>query len=81
MLISGAPGQWPSLLTECRLHAQVIRDKITNHSRGFAFVTFSHPAAASCAHAQLNGATMYGPFSGRALRLGPSNRTAAAAEE
>ena len=63
------------------LAAQVIRDKITNHSRGFAFVTFAHPHAASWAHAQLNSLTMYGPFAGRALRLGASNRTAAAAEE
>lgn len=63
------------------LAAQVIRDKITNHSRGFAFVTFAHPHAASWAHAQLNGVTMYGPFAGRALRLGASNRSAAAAEE
>ncbi len=60
---------------------QVIRDKITNHSRGFAFVTFAGPHAATCAHAQLNGATMYGPFSGRALRLGASNRSSATGEE
>ncbi len=63
------------------LAVQVIRDKITNHSRGFAFVTFAHPHAASSAHAQLNGVTLYGPFAGRALRLGASNRTAAATEE
>lgn len=60
---------------------KVIRDKITNHSRGFAFVTFAHSQSAACAHAQLNGATMGGPYAGRALRLGASNRMCGNVEE
>ncbi len=45
--------------------SKVIMDKMTNRSRGFAFVEMSDDAAAAKAIAELNGAMV----DGRALRL------------
>lgn len=61
--------------------AQVIRDKNSAQSRGFAFVTFAHPQAATNAQSYMNGMTLYGAFGGRSIRVGPSNRASSLAEE
>ena len=54
---------------------QVIRDKSSQQSRGFAFVTFTHAAYATFAMTHMNNKELFGPlFGGRALRIGPSNR-------
>ncbi|EIE21218.1 hypothetical protein COCSUDRAFT_57128 [Coccomyxa subellipsoidea C-169] len=59
----------------------VIRDKNSAQSRGFAFVTFAHPQAATNAQSYMNGMTLYGAFGGRSIRVGPSNRASSLAEE
>lgn len=56
------------------LHAQIIRDKGSRASRGYGFVTFSHPAYATVAMQQLNGKPMYGPFAGNRIKVAPSNK-------
>ena len=53
---------------------QVIRDKNSMQSRGFAFVSYSQPHYAAAALQQMNGCLLYGNFRGRALKVGPSNR-------
>ena len=68
-------------MTRSSLRAQVIRDKNSNQSRGFAFVTFVHPQAATNAQGYMNGMTLYGAFSGRSVRVGPSNRASTLQEE
>ncbi|CAL8466148.1 g5684 [Coccomyxa elongata] len=60
---------------------QVIRDKNSAQSRGFAFVTFAHPQAATNAQSYMNGMTLYGAFGGRSVRVGPSNRASSLLEE
>ena len=68
----GSHAAWPP---DALLPAQVIRDKSSQQSRGFAFVTFTHAAYASFAMTHMNNKELYGPlFGGRALRVGPSNR-------
>jgi RNA recognition motif-containing protein len=61
--------------------AQVIRDKNSAQSRGFAFVTFAHPHEATYAQSMMNGRTLYGAFGGRSIRVGPSNRACSLTEE
>ncbi|GBF87813.1 hypothetical protein Rsub_00524 [Raphidocelis subcapitata] len=55
---------------------QIIRDRETQDPRGYGFVTFnaSAPQAASTAMQRLNGASLPGPFGGRAIRVSPSNK-------
>eukprot|EP00873_Tetraselmis_striata_P026235 jgi/Tetstr1/446499/TSEL_034027.t1 len=53
---------------------QVIRDKVTGMSRGFAFITFEHPQYAQLAMYYMHGVVMQGNFEGRTLRVAPSNR-------
>jgi len=53
---------------------QVIRDKNTGHSRGFAFVNYEHPACAAHAMCAMNGVVMGGIYENRTLRVAPSNR-------
>jgi RNA recognition motif-containing protein len=53
---------------------QVIRDKNSMRSRGFAFVSYSQPHFAAAAMQQMNGVVLYGNFRGRSLKVGPSNR-------
>ncbi len=58
----------------CMDVAQVIRDKSSCQSRGFAFVTYAHPAAATNAQSYMNGMSLFGAYGGRPVRVGPSNR-------
>lgn len=58
----------------CVALAQVIRDKNSLQSRGFAFVSYSSPVFAAAAIQTMNGRILYGSFRGRALKVGPSNR-------
>lgn len=53
---------------------QVIRDKLTNVSRGFAFVSYTHAQAAHEAMAQVDRKPMYGPFEGRQVKVAPSSK-------
>lgn len=53
---------------------QVIRDKSTTVSRGFAFVTYMTAAAAANAIQSMNGRHLGPHFVGRALKVGPSHR-------
>uniref|UniRef100_A0A061RGB1 Cold-inducible RNA-binding protein n=2 Tax=Tetraselmis sp. GSL018 TaxID=582737 RepID=A0A061RGB1_9CHLO len=53
---------------------QVIRDKTTGLSRGFAFITFEHPSYAADAMYRMNGMVMSGIYESRTLRVAPSNR-------
>jgi hypothetical protein len=54
---------------------QIIRDKVTKISRGYAFVTFLHPEEAQLAIQNLNGQVLQGPYGQtHMLRVGPSNR-------
>lgn len=52
----------------------MIRDKLTNVSRGFAFVSFSEAEAAQDAMVELDRKPMYGPFEGRQLKVAPSSK-------
>lgn len=58
----------------CLTMPQVIRDKVTGMSRGFAFITFEHPQYAQLAMYYMHGVVMQGNFEGRTLRVAPSNR-------
>ena len=60
--------------TACLVRLQVIRDKNSMQSRGFAFVSYSQPMFAASAIQNMNGRILYGSFRGRALKVGPSNR-------
>ena len=62
------------LLVSVHATLQVIRDKNSLQSRGFAFVSYSQPHFAAAALQQMNGCLLYGNFRGRALKVGPSNR-------
>ena len=53
---------------------QVIRDKNTMLSRGFAFITYTTPWAAASAIQNLNGVALGSHFQGRQLKVGPSHR-------
>lgn len=53
---------------------QVIRDRDTKQSRGFAFITYGHPMWAQSAMTSMDGATFTGPFEGRRLKVSFSNR-------
>jgi len=58
----------------CWLLVQVMRDRESKASRGFAFVTFVHAAHAEVAMEELNNAAPGGPFMGRPLRVSASNK-------
>ena len=54
---------------------QVIRDKATLLSRGFAFVTYTSAYSAASAMQHMNGVPLFqGLYQGRALKVGPSHR-------
>lgn len=55
---------------------QVIRDRETQETKGYGFVTFnsSAPQAAQQAMARLNGTSLPGAFEGRIIRVSPSNK-------
>lgn len=53
---------------------QVIRDRDTRMSRGFAFVTYSHPMCAQMAMQHMDTMQLFGPFEGRRLKVSFSNR-------
>ena len=54
---------------------QVIRDKATLLSRGFAFITYEQPHGAAIAMQHMNNMALYQvPFQGRTLKVGPSHR-------
>jgi len=55
-------------------NVQVIRDRDTKQSRGFAFITYGHPFFAQTAMTNMDGATIPGPFEGRRLKVAFSNR-------
>jgi len=55
-------------------NVQIIRDKITQVSKGYGFVTFAHPAYATWAMQQLNGQALYGPFGGQKIKVAPTNK-------
>ncbi|CAD7697767.1 unnamed protein product [Ostreobium quekettii] len=55
-------------------NVQVIRDRDTKQSRGFAFITYGHPYFAQTAMTNMDGATIPGPFEGRRLKVAFSNR-------
>ncbi len=72
---------FPGTFRRCPTFVQVIRDKNSQQSRGFAFVTFAHPQTATNAQAYMNGMTLYGAFGGRSVRVGPSNRASSLIED
>ena len=56
-------------------HVRIIRDTMTNTSRGYAFVTFMHSSTAGVAMQQLNGqVVLFGPYGGARVRAGRTNR-------
>ncbi|CAD7703433.1 unnamed protein product [Ostreobium quekettii] len=55
-------------------NVQVIRDRDTKQSRGFAFITYGHPYYAQNAMTNMDGANIAGPFEGRRLKVAFSNR-------
>lgn len=55
-------------------HVQIIRDKASQASRGYGFVTYAHPAYATLAMQQLNGQIMFGPAGGQRLKVAPTNK-------
>ncbi|KAK9794370.1 hypothetical protein WJX73_008768 [Symbiochloris irregularis] len=58
-----------------RIHSvQVIRDKNTMLSRGFAFITYFTSYSAAAAIQNMNGCALGAHFQGRQLKVGPSHR-------
>lgn len=53
---------------------QVIRDRETKQSRGFAFITYTHPISAQTAINHMDGQQFGGQFEGRRLKVSFSNR-------
>lgn len=56
------------------MNVQVIRDRDTHLSRGFAFVTYSHPSCAQLAMQHMDTVQLHGPFEGRRLKVSFSKR-------
>lgn len=56
------------------MNIQVIRDRDTRLSRGFAFVTYNHPMYAQIAMQHMDTMQLFGPFEGRRLKVSFSNR-------
>lgn len=53
---------------------QIIRERETQISRGFGFVTYAHPMYAHAAMQQMDSVQFLGPFEGRKLKVSFSNR-------
>jgi len=53
---------------------QVIRDRETQMSRGYGFVTFVHPFYAQVAMQHMDSVQIMGPFEGKKLKVSFSNR-------
>jgi len=53
---------------------QIIRDKMTKASKGYAFVTFQHSQDARAAQLNLHGQYVPGPFGGANIKVAPSRR-------
>jgi len=53
---------------------QVIRERDTHISRGYGFVTYSHPIYAQTAMQNMDSVQIMGPFEGRKLKVSFSNR-------
>lgn len=56
------------------VNVQVIRERDTHISRGFAFVTFAHPFYAQTAMRHMDSIQLPGAFEGRRLKVSFSNR-------
>ena len=56
-------------------HVQVIRDRGTQASRGYGFVTYAHSAYATLAMQQLHGRVLYGAFGGQRIKVAPTNKS------
>jgi len=56
------------------VNVQVIRDRDTRISRGYAFVTYAHPIYARAAMQHMDSVQIPGPFEGRTLKVSFSNR-------
>lgn len=56
-------------------HVQVIRDRGTQASRGYGFVTFAHSAYAMLAMQQMHGKVLYGAFGGQRIKVAPTNKS------
>lgn len=75
-----APGVEESLLMHYFVpygpisNVQVIRDRETQMSRGYGFVTFVHPFYAQTAMQHMDSVTLLGPFEGKKLKVSFSNR-------
>jgi RNA recognition motif-containing protein len=55
-------------------HVQIIRERSNQASKGYGFVTYSHPAYATVAMQHLNGQVLTGPFGGQRIKVAPSNK-------
>jgi peptidyl-prolyl isomerase E (cyclophilin E) len=55
-------------------HVQVIKDKGSNLSRGYGFVSYAHPLYATVAMQQMNQQVLFGPFAGQRIKVAPSKR-------
>lgn len=64
----------PSLCDLLTCVLQIIRDRATEQTRGFGFVTYAHPQSARMAMEHMNGATLMGPFENRVIKVSPSNK-------
>ncbi|KAL4436558.1 hypothetical protein ABPG75_003697 [Micractinium tetrahymenae] len=55
-------------------HVQVIKEKGSNLSRGYGFVTYAHAVYATVAMQQMNQQVLFGPFAGQRIKVAPSKR-------
>lgn len=65
------PNTCPLLL----LALQVMRDRETSASRGYAFITYVNAGDAEAAMATINGTVPPGPYQGRPIRVSASNKS------
>ncbi|PSC68050.1 hypothetical protein C2E20_8322 [Micractinium conductrix] len=55
-------------------HVQVIKEKGSNLSRGYGFVSYAHPVYSTVAMQQMNQQVLFGPFAGQRIKVAPSKR-------
>lgn len=60
-------------------HVQIVRDKESKKSKGYAFIQYASPLSAAMAMRHMNGMQLEGPFQSRQIRVLPSFRPAAPA--
>jgi RNA recognition motif-containing protein len=53
---------------------QVIKEKGSQLSRGYGFVSYSHPVFATVAMQHMNQMVLFGPFNGSRIKVAPSKR-------